>query len=45
LAVLRRRWITAVEFSSRSFLGLSAMNMRPILAVGFGPPAPTVELT
>ena len=45
LAVRRRRWITAVEFSPRSFLGLSAMNMRPILSVGFGPPAPTVELT
>ena len=38
-------WITAVEFSPRSFLGLSAMNIRPIFCVGFGPPAPTVELT
>ena len=44
LALARRRWMIAVEFSARSWRGLSAMNSRPLLLVGLGPPVPTVEL-
>ena len=45
LAAARRRWITSVALSRRSFLGFSAMNMRPMLRVLLRPPAPMVEFT
>jgi hypothetical protein len=41
LAVTRRRWITWFALSPRSALGLSAIDMRPVLEVGLTPPAPT----
>ena len=44
LVAARSRWMIAVELG-RSSRGLSAMNMRPVLGVGLGPPGPMVELT
>ncbi len=43
IAFWRRRAITTGA-GSRSFFGFRAMNRRPKLAVGFGPPAPAVLL-
>ena len=43
LADVRKRWITWVAVSPRSALGLSAIDMRPLLAVA-GPNPPTLEL-
>ena len=43
IAFWRRRAITTGA-GSRSFFGFRAMNSRPKLAVGFGPPAPAVLL-